>query len=220
VKGGGIKLHIDTIAFIETLFFVIAITIDAGVACFAYGAGKIKIPMSSINIINLVCTGVLAIAILLGGLIQTLIPKQLTTIICFSLLFSVGIFKLFDSTAKSIIKKKNKIEKEIDFNIFDAKFILHIYVDPQKADKDYSKILSIKESIALALALSLDGATAGFGAGISNINPLIDISVFFIVNFITMILGYQVGKVLSEKININISWISGLLLIILAFFKF
>jgi putative sporulation protein YtaF len=201
---------------IEILVLVIALSIDAFVACFAYGANKIRIPLSSINVLNIVCTAVLGISLFLGEIVESYIPIGVTKLICFFMLFAIGVVKFFDSATRSFINKRNHIDKEIDFSIFNLKFILHIYAKPEAADKDFSKVLSANEAISLAFALSIDGVAAGFGAGVSDISYTMVIITFFIFNLIIMGAGYFLGKKLSEKSEMNIAWVSGLLLMALA----
>jgi putative sporulation protein YtaF len=205
--------------FLEIFLLVIALSIDSFVASFAYGANKIKIPILSVAVINIICTLVLGISLFLGSAIGSYIPASLTKIICFSILFLIGLIKLFDSTSKSFIKKNNNINKEINFSMFNLSFILQIYVNPENADKDLSKSLSVKESVALALALSMDALAAGFGAGIADISYSLVLFSFLVVNTSFMVIACNLGGKVSEKINMDISWISGVLLIVLAFLK-
>jgi len=191
--------------FLEIFLLVIALSIDSFVASFAYGANKIKIPISSVAVINIICTLVLGVSLFLGSAIGSYIPPNL--------------IKLFDSTSKSFIKKNNNINKEINFSMFNLSFILQIYVNPENADKDLSKSLSVKESVALALALSMDALAAGFGAGIADISYSLVLFSFLVVNTSLMVIACNLGGKVSEKINMDISWISGVLLIVLAFLK-
>ncbi len=58
------------------------------------------------------------------------------------------------------------------FRALHFQFFLSVYADPCKADADASKSLSVPESVCLALAMSLDGVAAGFGAALGNLNPV------------------------------------------------
>ena len=98
---------------------------------------------------------------LAGSLIRGLIPQSLTTAICFVLLFILGLVKLLDSLTKSIIRKHNNLEKQIHFSLLNFRFVLSLYADPEKADRDHSKTISPGEAASLAIALSLDGMAVG-----------------------------------------------------------
>lgn len=50
--------------------------------------------------------------------------------------------------------------------------LLQVLRNPTLADADFSGIISISEALILALAVSLDGALAGFGAGLSGFHAV------------------------------------------------
>lgn len=54
-------------AVLEALLLVVALSMDAFVASFAYGAQRIKIPFSSAAIISVICTAMLAVSLLAGA---------------------------------------------------------------------------------------------------------------------------------------------------------
>lgn len=204
---------------LEALLLVIALSIDAFFASFAYGSNKIKIPFISIIIINVICTSILAASLFLGSIIGPYIPKHLTKGICFALLFVLGIVKLFDNWIKTLIRKHNKLNKELKFSIFNINFVLNIYANPEEADRDYSRVLSPLEAASLAIAVSLDGLAAGFGVGLVNIN-LIEVVFFsFLIGMAAIILGCYIGNKIAEKLSFNVSWLSGALLLVLAILK-
>lgn len=206
-------------SILETLILVIAMSIDSFVASFAYGSDKIKIPFISIAIISSICSLVLTASLFLGKIISPILPSHLTNIICFTILFLLGIIKLFDSSIKTFIRKHNNINKKINFSIFNLRFILNIYADPQKADTDLSRELSPLEAMALAFALSVDGLVVGMGAGILTINFLEVIIFSFIFGVTAVLLGSYVGYKIAQRIDLNLSWLSGILLIVLAIIK-
>lgn len=197
----------------------IAISMDTFVASFAYGSNKIKIPFSSIQIINLICSLTLGIAFLLGNLLIQYIPERLTSLICFIILFILGMTKLLDSFAKSIIRKYNNITKRIQFSMFHFNFILSLYADPEQADVDNSKTISPLEAVSLAIALSLDGIAVGIGAALGNVNGFAAVFFTLIMGTVALVLGSYLGNKLAKKLSFNISWLSGAYLVILAFTK-
>lgn len=206
-------------SIMETLLLVTAISLDSFVASFAYGTNKIKIPFLSVIIISTISSLILIISLFLGSIISPIIPPLVTSIICFTILFTLGIVKLFDSSIKALIRKYNKLTKEIKFSLFSLHFILNIYADPQNADSDLSSELSPLEALSLSLALSIDSLAVGFGAGMATFN-LLEIIIFsFLFAMLSVILGSYIGYKLAERTDLNLSWLSGILLIILAIMK-
>lgn len=208
-----------TYNILEALLLVTALSMDAFVSSFAYGANKIKIPFKSVIVIDIICTSILAISIFLGIYVSPNIPELLTKTISFFILFILGIIKLFDGTIKILIRKYNKLHKKIKFSIFDLNFVLNIYANPQDADIDSSRILSPKESIYLAIALSIDGLAVGFGAGLTDINYFLIIIFSLLSHIIAIMLGCCLGNKIAEKSSLNLSWLSGLILIVLSILK-
>lgn len=199
------------------ILLVTALCIDAFSASFVYGINKTKIPVNSMVIISAICTGVLALSISIGSLIKQIIPANITELICFIILFVLGMIKIFEYLLKEYINKNQKSEKR--FKIFDVNFVLTVYADNIKADMDNSKDLSSKESVYLALALSLDGFAAGLGSAMVDINYFQIIILSLISNILAVSIGYFLGKIVTKILDLDFSWLGGLILIILAFTK-
>lgn len=204
---------------LESILLVTALSIDAFWASFAYGSNKIEIPFLSVTIINVICTSVLAVSLFLGSVIGPYIPNNLTSGICFTLLFVLGTVKLFDNWIKAFIRKHNKLNKELKFSMFNINFVLNIYANPEEADRDCSRVLSPLEAASLAIAISLDGLAAGFGVGLVKISFTEVVLFSFLIGMAAIMLGGYIGKKIAEKLSYNISWLSGALLLILAFIK-
>lgn len=212
-------MQISLIIVMESIVLASALSIDAFVASFAYGSNKIKIPMLSVQIINIICSSVLGISLLIGALLKPYLSDWFTITICFIILFGLGIVKLFDGITKSIIRKHNNLKKEVRFSMFNFNFILNLYANPEAADIDASKTISPIEAASLAIALALDGIAVGFGAALGNVSGWMVFLFSFISNGLAIILGCYLGNKIARSLKFNISWISGAILIILAFLK-
>ena len=101
--------------------------------------------------------------------------------------------------------------------------LLVIFLDETKADLDKSKSLSIKEASFLGLALSVDSLASGFsgGLGISQGYFIYGVRLCFFLGLIGIKLGSRIGEIISLKISnrLDLSFLSGILLIILGFAK-
>lgn len=203
----------------STLLLVTALSIDTFTVSLLYGSSKVKLSLASIVVINVISTLLLTASLLAGIAAKQYIPEAITKWICFAILFCVGFSKLFDSSIKALIKKKQFFCKKIAFSISGLYLVLNIYADPNNADIDKSHDISVKEAIALALALSIDGLGVGFGAALAQLNILLTILFSFVIGMIAVKIGSRLGNLIASKAEVNLSWISGLLMIILAFLK-
>jgi len=207
------------IQILESILFVTALSTDALIASIAYGSNKIKIPFLSVQVIAFICTAILSISLLLGAVLKSFIPVDFLKFISFTILILLGITKLMDNIIKTIIDKHKTISKEIKFSMFNLNFILNIYANPSDADLDQSKTLSPREALSLALALSLDSLAAGVGVAIGNVNIMAVILSSLLLSMIAVKTGEIIGKKIREKVPFQISWLGGVLLIILAFIR-
>ena len=204
---------------LESLLLVSSLCIDSFVASIAYGTSKIRIPYLSTIIINLVCTLTLACSLFIGSIFKSFLPGNLPSILGFLLLMAIGIYRLFEYIFKAYISKCSKSNCPLTFKIFDFQFILQVYADEIKADFDNSKCLNVKESFYLALALSLDSLAVGFGSSLCNINYIEVLILCFFVGILCVSLGVFLGRKFSQKVHLELSWLSGVLLILLAIIR-
>lgn len=208
------------LCIIEAFFIVLALSTDAFVASVSYGTQGIKIPYRSGLVIAGISALMLAASSLLGGLLSPFLPPFAAKLIGFCVLVLLGVTKLFDSFIKSLIKRlKRQNGKNLKFTLFNITFLLDVYADCKKADKDSSSELSIGESIALSVALSLDSLAAGFGVGVSSFFAVIGGAMAFLLTLVAVYVGFSVGKRLLSKIPFDLSFLGGIMLIILAFFR-
>lgn len=204
---------------LESILLVAVLSLDAFVASIAYGTNKIKVPFTSISIINIICACFLAMSLFLGSMLKKIIPGDITVIISFIILMCLGIYYLFESLIKSYIGAHLNPNKKIRLSLFDFQLVIDIYVDEIKADFDNSKSLSPKEALYLATALSLDSLAIGFGSSLGDINYLRVILLSLIFDMVAVSTGLFIGRKFAEKSRVNISWLAGVILIILAILK-
>ncbi|GHU78003.1 hypothetical protein FACS1894188_12940 [Clostridia bacterium] len=139
----------------NTAALILALTADTFAAAVAYGAAGIKIPTRSVHIINFTCSIILFISLVAGNLLKAVIPPHAASLLCFAVLFALGMVKLLDGLTKTLIRKYAVCCKEIKFAVFSMQCILRIYANPEEADADVSKTLSSGEAFSLSVALLL-----------------------------------------------------------------
>lgn len=204
------------ITFPQLFMLITALSLDAFAASFVYGTDNVKIPAVSTAIIAGLSTGILLLFLLLGNLLGSFIPSQATAVLSFLLLFILGLIKLFDSTLKALIRRLGKNRKKLCFSISEMTFILTVYADPALANKEDITVLSPLEALSLGIALSLDSAAAGFGAGMMILHLPMTIALSLALNTAAVLLGSRLGRSLVKRSRMELSWLSGILLIVLA----
>ncbi|WP_054742312.1 sporulation membrane protein YtaF [Cellulosilyticum ruminicola] len=201
---------------LESLLLVLSLCIDALVASFAYGTNKIKIPFISGTIISIISTVFLLLALGLGSWFKGFLPIGITSFLSCGILLILGISRLFEGILKNFLNKKASDPSHIEFKLFDFKLILNVYADATKADLDHSKVLSTKEATYLGIALSLDSLVVGLGFGLNTIDLLQITLISLILHGLAIFLGVLLGKKCVETLDVDISWLSGFILILLA----
>lgn len=203
----------------QSLLLVTALSVDAFVASFAYGTNRIQIPFLSNVVINMVCSAILTAALLCGGFVHRYIPAQATGWISFAVLMLLGVSKLFDTAMKSLFTRVLNSESGLTFQFKKLKFFITVMTDSTKADVDCSKSLSCREAVPLAVALSIDGLAAGFSVALVGVNVLEMIVFSLAAGVLAVLLGTRCGNKIAEKLDLDLSWVSGVILILLAIFK-
>ena len=204
---------------LESVLLVLSLCIDTIAASFAYGTNKIKISFISGTIISFISTAFLFLSLAIGSLFKSLIPPNLTSYLCFIILLILGITRLFEGILKNFLNKKAETAHHIEFKLFDFKLILNVYADATRADFDHSKTLSTKEAIYLGIALSLDSLVIGLGMALTTVNLIQILILYFILHEIAIFGGALLGKKCADTLDVDISWLSGFILITLAIIK-
>lgn len=161
-------------------------SLDAFATSFAFGSQKVKIGFLKNVILSIVASAALALAVLLGGFLQELLPAFVAVIGSFIILSGLGVYKVL----ASIFEKSGEVKP--------------------------ARPLSFLEATILAVTLSLDGMAAGFGVALTRANPLIIFIASLTVGCFAIFLGNKLGMRLSKKVKMNLSWLSGVLLILIA----
>lgn len=210
-------MHTTIQAVAEAFIIAATLSLDSFAGSFAYGTSKIKIPFRSALTIAFVCSAALGFTLFLGGVIRPYIDAAAVKYISFAVLLAIGAFKLLEEVIKMLLKKK--ADKELAFNIFNFRLILKVFQSETEADINKDKVLSAAEAATLAAALSIDGLAVGFSAGLAQVNALFLILFSFLTGFAAVISGRKAGEKIASKIKINLSWLSGLILVAIAVLK-
>lgn len=204
---------------IEIFLLVVALCVDEMVACMAYGADGMKLGMRQIVLMNLVCSFFLGVSLGAGTLFSGLIQEQTARAVGFVCLLLLGLVKLSDYFIKAYINRHANLWKNISFSFSNLRFIISIYGNPSAADKDESHTLSTKETLFLSCAMSIDSLAVGAMAAFLGVNLVAAVLMTFSVGSVLGFAGYQIGRHAVRKKKRDLSWLCGVLLIVLAIMK-
>ena len=200
---------------IQAFLLVTALSLDSFLASLAYGTKHIRIPFASALLISIIGVIFLSISLSTAAFLQQFIPHWLCAGISFSIFFLIGVSSLFQGTIKRLLHNYN--QRQLKLHYSGISFVLNVYVDETQADSDHSNSLSLKEAFYLAIALSIDSLVSGFALGISIINPYMVVLISFCMGTLVIFLGAYIGKRIAYQKNMELSWVSGILFMILAF---
>ena len=103
------------ISFFHIFFLCAAVCVDTFAAAFGFGIDQIRIPAPSALVLSLVCSSALALSILAAGWLAPYLPDHLTSCLSCALLCGLGLFKLFDSGVKRLVRRLPQPGKELSF---------------------------------------------------------------------------------------------------------
>ena len=203
----------------QLILLAAALSLDALAAGFLYGTDRVRIPLCSLAIISGLSAGILALFLLFGSWLQAFLPPELPSVLCFVILLCLGGLKLFDSTVKSLIRRCSGKETRITLSLSHLTLLLTIYADPAAANGPDTSVLSPAEAFSLGIALALDSAAAGVGAGMTSLKLSASFLLAFCFTAAALCAGCFLGRRLAKHMPFDLSWLAGCLLLILACLK-
>ena len=189
---------------LNSILLAISSSIDSLGIGITYGIKNTKISLVGKIILFIISITITYISIFLGNFIQNIFPSFLTKLIGSGILILMGIYICFEAL-------KNRSNSSNVFN------------NPISSDFDNSKIIDSKEAIFLAIALSLDSLCIGICGSIIDINLFLFPFLVSIFQLFFLSIGTFIGIHINTfyKLPQNIwSIISGILLILIGFFRF
>ncbi len=189
----------------EIFILLVIFSLDTLFVSISYSIKNIKISLKSTLLISLICLFSLLISLFITNNFKHILNQDIGKIISSIILLILGLYNLFQDKIKKNLKSKNKI--------------IEIYLDETKADLDNSKNISYKEALLLSTILSLDSLLGGVSIGFMKYNLFYIIILSFILNVLFILCGILIGKNLRNVYNFNTSYISGVILLLIAILK-
>jgi putative sporulation protein YtaF len=140
---------------------------------------------------------------------------SVSNIIGSAILILIGLWVI-----KDFFLKKDKSDKHMNKGPKREFFFNQLLVKPEKADFDNSGRIDAKESLVLALALSINNFGLGLGASITGLNIYITSAGTFLFSIISVILGYKLGNSgISKFLGKYAALVSGIVIILLGLYE-
>lgn len=174
------------IAFLNGILLIIALTTDSFVVSFSYGIQNVRISGKIILIMNLVMSLFLAGGIWAGSAMEGIFPRNFAMTGGALVLLGTGGYRMLRFFLPGKAKKEQEVRK-----------------------------LDYFQGILLAVLLSLDGVAAGVGTGLVQARAGFLIPGVFLGGVLMMRTGWKAGNHFQYIFQKDISWISGICLIVL-----
>lgn len=200
------------------LIFMLAVSVDSLSAGFAYGTSRVQIkPLAGLFLV-FIPSVTITLMTRVGSFIFSLFPSRIFSTLSFLLLFSLGCEKLIESLTRHLAARYPNIIGNWACKIKQLNIIFTIYFSPEDANTKDTKVLSAQEAFFLSLALSLDSilASMAFSCQVPSLIIFFLLAVLF--HFLLFLSGYILGGLVSKKFSIDLSWLSGLFLLLLALY--
>ena len=210
------------------LILAVSVNLDAFGVGMVYGIKNTKIPLVSKLIICFMSVLYASMALLIGKSLYSVLPPFLPTLIGVLILIVMGIWIIIQSLNKNSFDEKDNFKEFTSQKtlfklvIKSLGITIQIIKNPSRADIDKSGSIDTRESLFVALALSIDAIGVGIGsalAGFQSIFVPIAVGLFQLL-FLSM--GTYLGAKFSAKLKLNkkfLSFAPGLLLILLAILR-
>lgn len=202
--------------FAALFLFLTAVSIDSLTAGLTYGTGRVRIKLPAYLILVCVPAAFIAAANRVGSYIFLFLPESVLPFLSFFLLMLLGLSKLSESLIRAVARKHPSLVRNWGCKIKQINIIFTVYLSPEDANQEDLQILSPKEALLLSLALSLDSVLVGmaFTTGAIPLVMLFLLSALF--NLLLFSSGYGLGYLIYSTLNVDLSWLSGLFLMLLA----
>lgn len=201
-------------ALLQMAALAAALSVDAFFAGMGYGASGIRPQKGALWAAAGCCAGVLVGGMVLGGLLGPLFSPQWAAWIGAAALALLGCGKISGGALKNRIRRAEN--RQVSFRLLSFRCILQVYADPDLADADGSRSLSLPEGLALGAALSMDGAAAGIGAGLTGGDWRLAGLLTLGMTAAFLAGGALLGRRLRQAGKLEMDWLGGGILLALA----
>lgn len=213
------------------ILFALALSFDGFGVGLSYGLRRIRIPLPSMFVITLCTVLSMGISVVFGDSLMRWLTFVSPKVLAAGILLGLGTFQVLRAIihvikAKGIRKAVQAGSLALEEPIIKLEFkvlgvIIQVLKAPEQADLDGSGTISLKESLLLGTALSLDAFASGLALGLAVgfLNSLSAIGLVALTQFAMIRLGQNLtGKIPEEYLD-RLELLPGTMLILLALGK-
>lgn len=206
-----------SLSIMPVLLFMLAVSVDSLTAGISYGASKVHIKPLAAFFLVFIPSASITLMTKLGSLFFSFFPAHIFSLLSFLLLFILACEKLIESLIRHLYAKYPDTVGNFAYKIKQVNIIFTIYFSPEDANKQDVQVLSGKEALFLSLALSLDSILASMAFSYQAPSLLFFFLIAALFHFLLFCGGFMLGFLISKKFSVDLSWLSGLFLLLLAF---
>lgn len=223
---------------LSAFLLAISCNVDNLAVAIAFGIKRLKIRLISNLLIAIVTAVATYISLSAGQSVRNYLPQNVSNLIGSLVIVATGIWIIWDTLEIEKIKKKKQLmlseARRVSVTAGTIQVSSHhslhdlyegvsyetFLEKPEKADRDRSGCIDMKESIVLALGLSINNLGGGVGGGISGFHVGATTFLSLIFSIIAVTGGYFLGKRLKFKMPaLHTGMLSGFLIIALGIYE-
>ncbi|HAJ96764.1 MAG TPA: hypothetical protein DCO72_03395 [Ruminococcus sp.] len=193
----------------QACLLAVAVCMDTFFSAMGCSLSGIHIPKRCALLISTIGTIFLAVSLSGGVFLREILPEPILKYGGCMLLATLGLIQVMKEAFSVIIWKRKPHFRRKALGL-----VIEICFDETVADTDGSKILSLEETPAFAIAMSVDSLLSGLGAGLQGMQISVCLGLTFILGFFLTVCGTYTGKRFQN--HFRIKWLGGVMLILLA----
>lgn len=201
---------------LPVLLFLIAVSVDSVSAGLTYGTGNVQI--RPISYVFLTCIPALFVALShqLSRLLCFFLTADAIRLLSFAVLLLLGCEKLLEGLLRRLAQKHPRPARRWGCRFKQLNILFTVYLSPEDANRKDRQILVGTEALLLSLALSLDSILAGMAFCVVSLPGILLFFLAALMNYLFFLTGYGAGRTLAAHSHIDLSWLSGVFLLLLS----
>lgn len=196
----------------QTILILLAVSLDVFSFGISLGIDKVNLNWYKALYFTFISMLIFSIPLALSKLIATIVAPKICYIINGSVLIAMGIFYLI-CFVKNCLKKASKKVQNSPNSLQNTNS--HGIIQ----EKDKSGKLGLKSLAICAIPVNLDAFFTALLSGFSMGNFFIVLAIYLVFTFLAVYLANKISFFLTKRLQLDLSWLSAILFIVLGVFK-